>query len=54
MKYLITKAIIYYSENQQDKDIVKPNITTHNINEYKKLLSGLIKCDRIRLSYEEI
>lgn len=54
MKYLITKAVIYYDKGIDNKDSIEPNVQVENTEVYKSELKKLVKCDRIYLSHEEV
>ena len=54
MKYLVTKAVIYYDKGIDNKDSIIPNVIVDNTDVYKSELKKLIKCDRIYLSQEEV
>jgi len=54
MKYLITKAVIYYDKSSDNNSSIIPNVTVFSTEEYKEELKKLIKCDRVYLSFEEV
>ena len=54
MKYLITKAVIYYDKSSDNNSSIIPNVTVFSTEEYKEELKKLINCDRVYLSFEEV
>ena len=54
MKYLITKAVIYYDKSSDNNSSIIPNVTVFSTEEYKEELKKLIKCDRVYLSFEGV
>ena len=54
MKYLITKAVIYYDKSSDNNNSIIPNVVVESTEVYKEELKKLVKCDRIYLSHEEV
>lgn len=53
MKYVVTRAVIYYDGSQENKSVIYPNIKVDDVKEYKVKLKSLVVCDRIYLNFEE-
>ena len=54
MKYLITKAVIYYDKSSDNNSSIIPNVVVESTEVYKEELKKLVKCDRVYLSFEEV
>ena len=54
MKYLITKAVIYYDKSSDNNSSIIPNVVVESTEVYKSELKKLVNCDRIYLSFEEV
>lgn len=54
MKYLITKAVIYYDKSSDNNSSIIPNVVVESTEIYKEELKKLVNCDKVYLSFEEV
>ena len=54
MKYLITKAVIYYDKSSDNNSTISPNIVVKSTNDYKEELKKLVNFNRVYLSFDEV